>query len=101
MKLVQKSLIHGTQEIVLGDDAIDITITTPLKKENLSVVLAVLRPEPVVTRSRVEFVSRVNSEALISLYRNKPNKDEFEAFVEAIKEKASQEYDAFAGVSSL
>ncbi|MDJ0882157.1 MAG: hypothetical protein QNJ56_10960 [Gammaproteobacteria bacterium] len=100
-KLVQKDLIKGTQEFELLDDAVNIHIKSPFKKEeSLTVMLAVLNPEPVITKSRLEFTSRVNNEALISLYLAKPNAEEFNTFVSLLKQKAQDEFKAFAGLKT-
>lgn len=68
------------------------------KEKRLTVTLAILNPEPVVSHSRLEFHSRVKCGPLLSLYLNNPNEREFNAFVEAVKEKALEEYNAFAGI---
>ena len=99
-KLLQKHLIKGTQEFELGDESIDIRIKAPfMKEEKLTVMLAVLNAEPVISQSRLEFTSRVNSEPLVSLYLGKPSTQEFNAFVNLLKQKIQQEYKAFAGLS--
>ena len=98
-KLIQKHLIKGTQEFEIVDDAVNIHIKSPFKKdETLTVMLAVLNSEPVISQSRLEFTSRVNNEALISLYLGKPNAEEFNAFVNLLKQKVQEEYNAFAGL---
>lgn len=100
-KLVQKHLIKGTQEFEIIDDTVNIRIKTPFKKdETVTVMLAVLNPEPVIGKSQLEFTSRVNNEALFSLYLAKPNAEEFNAFVKLLKEKAQDEYKAFAGLKA-
>ncbi|MCG7873869.1 MAG: hypothetical protein N0C81_16040 [Candidatus Thiodiazotropha lotti] len=100
-KLIQKDLFKGTQEFELVDDHIDIRIKAPFKKEeNLTVMLTVLDPEPVISQSALHFNSRVNGEPLISLFLGKPNTDAFNGFVNAIKQKAFEEFNAFAGLQS-
>lgn len=99
MKLIQKQLLKGTQEYELLDDEVRVRIKTPLKSKELSVPLAILNPEPEITGSRLEFHSRVKCGALLSFYINKPNAKEFNAFVDALKEKALKEYNAFAGIN--
>jgi len=59
-----------------------------------------INPEPIISKSRLEFHSRVKCRPLISLYLNKPNAKEFNAFVDAIKAKAKNEFNAFAGLKS-
>ena len=100
-KLIQKQLFKGTQEFELVDDAVNIHIKTPFKKdETLTVMLAVLNPEPIISKSRLEFTSRVNNEALVSLQLAKPNAEEFNAFVNLLKQKAQEEYNEFAGLTA-
>lgn len=97
-KLVQKHLLKGTQEFEIVDDAVNIRIKSPFKEETLTVMLTVLNPEPVIGSSRVEFTSRVNNEALISLYPGKPNAQAFNAFVSLLTQKARDEFNSFAGL---
>lgn len=98
MKLLQKHLFKGTQEFELLENEIHVRIKTPFKEKKLSVTLAILNPDPVINNSRLEFHSRVKCGPLLSLYIDKPNPIEFNAFVEAVKEKALQEFNAFAGI---
>ena len=99
LKLIQKHILHGTQEFELGDQFIKVKISSRLKGEKeREVELAMLNPEPVIDKSQLHFHSRVRCSPLISLYLNKPNTEEFNAFVEAVKEKAKMEYAAFAGI---
>ena len=97
-KLVQKHLLKGTQEFELRDNEVRVRINGPLKKKELSVPLEILNPEPVINGSKLDFHSRVKCGPMFSLYLNKPNPEEFNAFVEAVKEKALKEYNAFAGI---
>ena len=100
-KLIQKQLFKGSQEFELVDDAVNIHIKSPFKKdETLTVMLAVLNPEPIISKSRLEFTSRVNNEALVSLQLAKPNAEEFNAFVNLLKQKAQEEYNEFAGLKA-
>ena len=98
MRLVQKSLFKGTREFELLDDEVRVRIKSLFHKKELTVTLAILNPEPVVNTARLEFYSRVKCGPLLSLYLNKPNAREFNAFVEALKQKALKEYNAFAGI---
>jgi hypothetical protein len=100
MKLIQKSLLNGTQEFELLDEDVHVRIKSPFKTKEHTVSLAILNPEPVVNGSRLEFHSRVKCGPLLSLYLNKPNADEFNAFVEAVKKKALAEFNAFAGIGT-
>lgn len=100
-KLIQKHLLHGTQEFELLDDVVKVKIKNPFKgNKELDVVLAILNPEPVVEGVRIYFHSRVKCGPLISLYRDKPSRKAVDAFVDALKEKAQKEYGTFAGLSN-
>lgn len=90
-KLSQKHLIKGTREFELVDDAVEVQIKTPIKKEEFSVVLSVLDPEPVIRDSMLAFVSVVNREPLLEFFLDKPNAEEFNAFVDKVKAKAMSE----------
>ena len=98
-KLTQKYLFKATREYEIVGDQVNIRIKSRSKNETLSVTLAVLNPEPVITRSHLEFVSRVNGEALISLALSRPNVTEFNDFVNALKQRAQAEYNAISGIS--
>ncbi len=99
-KLTQKHLFKGTQEFEIVDNTINVRIRKPFKEERLSVVLSILNPEPVINNSYLEFHSRVQCGPLISLYLNKPNVEEFNAFVGTLKQRALEEYNAFTGINS-
>jgi len=100
-RLLQKHLFKGIQEFEIIDDHVEVRIKTPLKKEEtLTVMLTVLNPEPMIRRSSLDFNSRVNGEALISLFMENPNAEEFNAFVSTLKQKATDEYNAFAGLKA-
>ena len=68
-KLIQKHLLKGTQEFEIIDDTVVVRSKPPLKKEeSLTVMLTVLNTEPVISKSLLEFTSRVNNEPLLSLF---------------------------------
>jgi len=101
-KLTQKHLFKATHEFEIVDDYINICIKSIFKKdqqETLTVTLAVLNPEPVITRTHLEFVSRVNGEALLSLALSKPNVSEFNDFVNTLKQMAQAEYNSISGIN--
>lgn len=101
-KLIQKHLLKGSREFEIIDDRVEVRIKEPFKEmESLSVMLSVLNPEPVISKSGLDFTSRVNGEALLSLYLGKPNTDVFNAFVNKLKQKALEEYNAFAGLKQV
>lgn len=93
--------MHGSQELEIVDDVVKIKLSSLLKGNKESEIeLAMLNPEPVIDGSMLHFHSRVKCGPLISLYLNKPNPDEFNAFVNSVKDKANNEFNAFAGLKS-
>jgi len=99
-KLVQKHLLKGVQKFEIVDDAVNVNIKTPFKEESFTVMLAVLNPEPVIGKSQLEFTSRVNNEALLTLSLAKPNAQEFNDFINILKQKALDEFKSFAGLKA-
>ena len=98
-KLIQKHILHGKQEFELLDDSINVKINSLLRgNKELNIVLAIINPEPVIDKPWLHFHSRVKCRPLISLYLNKPNATEFNAFVTAVKTKAKKEFNVFAGL---
>jgi len=90
-KIVQKHPDRGTREFELVDDAIEYRISSSFGDEELSVVLSVLSPEPVVDGSMMYFLSEVNREALIKLFVDLPDAEEFAGFVRALKQRIGEE----------
>lgn len=100
MKLVQKQFLKGSREFEITDDVVNVRIKTRLKEKELTVDLSILNPEPVVNVPFLEFHSRVKCGPLLSLLIDKPNSQEFNAFVDELKQRALQEYNAFAGLKA-
>ena len=98
-KLTQKHLLKATREYEIIGDQVNIRIKSRFKQETHSVTLAALNPEPVITRLHLEFHSRVNGEALLSLALSRPNVTEFNDFVNTLKQRAQAEYNAISGIS--
>lgn len=90
-RIVQEHPERGTREFELIDDAIEYRINSPFGDEELSVVLSVLSPEPVVDGSMMYFLSEVNREALIKLFVNLPDADTFADFVRTLQQRIRQE----------
>ena len=90
-KIVQIHPDQGTREFELVDDAIGYRISSPFGDEELSVVLSVLSPEPVVDGSMMYFISEVNREALIKLFVDLPDARTFEGFVHTVKQRIREE----------
>ena len=101
-KLTQKHLFKGTREYEIVGDQVHVCVKSNFKKEKnetLSITLAVLNPEPIITKSHLEFVSRVNGEALLSLPLSCTKVTEFNDFVNTLKQRAQEEYNAISGMS--
>ena len=100
MKLVQKQFLKGSREFEIADDVVNVRFKTPFKEEKSTVVLAILNPDPVVNKPYLEFNSRVKCGPILSLMIDKPNAEEFNAFVNQLKQRVRQEYNAFAGLKA-
>ncbi len=90
-KIVQIHPELGTREFELVNDAIEYRISSPLGDEELSVVLSVLSPVPVLDGPMMHFLSEVNREALIKLFVDLPDAKEFAEFVRTIKQRIREE----------
>lgn len=101
-KLIQKSLLHGTQEFEILDDAVRLTTSGRLRSTKvLDFVLATLNPDPVLNNDRLEFYGRVKCGPMLSLYVDKPDARAFGAFVDTLKQKIREEYGDFTGGKEL
>lgn len=97
-KLVQKSLLNGTQEFEIVDDEIHIRIKRPFGKEGRErVVLATLSTDSRINQSSMEFHDRNGGASRLSLLLNRPNDAEFNAFVTVLRQKIKEEHEAAAG----
>lgn len=90
-RIVQKHPDRGTREFELVDDVIEYRIASPFGDEELTVVLSVLSPEPVVDGAMMYFLSEVNREALIKLFVDLPDAETFAAFVRTVKQRIREE----------
>jgi hypothetical protein len=73
MKFVQKQLFKGSRTFEIDGDTLNVYIKAPLRQEKLSVVLAIVNPEPVVNPPFLEFHSRVKCGPLFELLLDKPD----------------------------
>lgn len=101
MYLIQKHLLKGTQEFELLDEEIRLKIKSPFKSKTNSVPYVILNPEPVTTGSLLEFHSKVKCGPLLSFYIDKPNKEEFTAFIAELKSRIEKEFGDFTGINNL
>ena len=90
-KIAQKHPERGTREFELVDDTIEYRISSPFGDEELTVVLSVLSPEPVIDGSMMYFLSEVNREALIKLFVDLPDAQTFTAFVQTVQQRIREE----------
>ncbi len=97
-KLVQKHLLINTRAFEIAEDLVHVRIQSPFSVEKLTVALSMLDPEPVVNGRYLEFHGRVKREPMLSLYRDKPDAEAFGRFVDALKQRAREEYSAFTGI---
>lgn len=73
------------------NDAIEYCISSPFGDEELTVVLSVLSPEPVVDGEMLHFLSQVNREALVKLFVDLPSAELFAEFVNTLKLRINEE----------
>ena len=100
IKLIQKNFLKGTREFEIINDTVSVRIKKPLKEEKLTIGLSILNPEPVVNKSCLDFYSQDKSEILLSLFLNKPNVEQFNTFIETLKQRALEESNTFTGVKA-
>lgn len=89
--IVQKHPDRGIRKFELVDDEIEYQISNQFGDEELSVVLSVLAPEPVVDGSMMYFVSEVNREALIKMFIDLPDAETFATFVSTVQQRIREE----------
>ncbi|MDX2507229.1 MAG: hypothetical protein QNL62_22520 [Gammaproteobacteria bacterium] len=101
MKLLQKRFLKGTREFEIIDDAIFVRIKSLFKEEKLTVDLSTLDPEPVINGSELAFFSPYKGRPVLSLLLNKPNTEEFNTFIDTLKQKIMGEDNTFASVEAV
>lgn len=94
MKLLQKRFPIGSREFEIIDDVVYVRIKGLIKEEKLAIDLSRLSSDPVVNGSELEFRGRGGHGLTLSLFLDKPNANEFNAFVEALKQSISGEDNA-------
>ena len=88
MKLVQKHFLKGTREFEILDDVVNVHVRRLFKEEKHTISLGSINPEPVINKPYLQFNSRGKTDLLLSLFLNKPNTEEFNAFVGSLKQGA-------------
>lgn len=91
-RIVQTHPELGTREFELVDDTIEYRINNQFAEEELTVVLSVLSPEPVVDGAMLYFVSEVNREALIKMFVDLPDANTFAQFVQTVQQRIGEEH---------
>jgi len=91
IKLVQKRFFKGSREFEIVDETIFATNKSLFKEEKLSVDISTLDPEPVIKGSELAFYNPHKGHPVFSLWLNKPNIEEFERFVDTLKQSISGE----------
>ena len=101
MKLTQRVFLKGAREFEIIEDTVYVRLKGLFKEEKLTISLSTLNPEPVVKGDVLEFHGLANrgtnSEPLLSLFLNNPNAEEFNAFVDALKQGVIQKQGTSAG----
>lgn len=90
-KIVQMHPDQGFRQFELVGDAIEYRISSQFGEEELSVVLSVLAPDPVVDGSMMYFISEVNREALIKMFVDLPDPETFSKFVATVQRRIGEE----------
>jgi hypothetical protein len=100
MKLVQKQFLKGRREFEIVDDSINVRIKALFKEEKISVMLMGLNPDPIINGPFLEFHSRVQNGPILALLLNRPCVETFNRFVNELKRRAREEFNAFAGLKT-
>jgi hypothetical protein len=98
MKLAQRQFLKGSREFEIADGVVEVRIKTLFKEEKLTVMLSMLNPVPALNKPYLEFHGRVKSGPLLSLLIDNPDAAAFNAFVNELKQRAGEEFNAFAGL---
>lgn len=90
-KIVQEHPELGSREFELVDDTIEYRINSQFANEELTVVLSVLNPKPVIDGPMMYFLSEVNREALIKMFVDLPDAQTFAKFVSNVQRRIEEE----------
>lgn len=101
MRLLQKRFPKGSREFEVIDDTVYVRMKGLLKKEKLTIDLSRLNPDPVLNGAELEFHSRAGHGLTLSLFLDKPNANEFKAFVDVLKQRIANEGNAFASAEAV
>jgi hypothetical protein len=98
-RLVQKQFLKGKQEFEIFEEVVNVRFKTLLKEKETSVSLRIIDPEPVIEGPYLYFRDSVRRDPVLTLYLNKPNPSEFNAFVDELKQRVMAQ-NAFRGHTS-
>jgi len=98
-RLVQKRFLKGSRTFEIVDDVVNVEVRNPFSKERVSVGLSTLDPEPAVSGPYLQFNSRTGGSAVLSLYLDSPNAEEFNAFVDTLKLRVVEQHSAGGGTA--
>lgn len=100
MKLKQTQFLKGSREFEIVDDTLFVSIKSFFKEVKLTVDLSTLDPEPVIKGSELKFYVPNRGHSIFSLLVNKPNAEEFNHFVDTLKQTISGDDNADAGIEA-
>ena len=98
-RLVQQKFLKGKQEFEIFEEVVNVRSRILLKEKEKSVSLLIMDPEPVVEEPYLHFRDSVRRDPVLTLYLNKPNPSEFNAFVDELKQRIMAK-NAFRGDTS-
>jgi hypothetical protein len=100
VKLIQKQFLKGTREFEIVNYTVHARIKSMFKENKLTIGLSTLNPEPVVNGPYLEFCDIANSRPVLSLLLNTPDAEQFNAFVDILKQRVLEEGSSFAKINS-
>lgn len=86
IKLKQKIFLQGSRQFEIIDDVVFVRVKSWFKEQNSTVSLSTLDPEPVIQGSELAFYSRYRGRPVLTLLLNNPSTDEFNRFVDLLKQ---------------
>lgn len=98
-RLVQKQFLKGKQEFEILEEVVNVRFKTLLKEKETSVSLRIIDPEPVIEGPYLYFRDSVRRDPVLTLYLNKPNPSEFNAFVDELRQRVMAQ-NTFRGHTS-
>ncbi len=86
-RLVQAQFLKGKQEFEIFEDVVNVRAKTLFKEKEKSVSLLIIDSEPVTEEPYLHFLDSVRRDPVLTLYLNRPNPSEFNAFVDELKQR--------------